>query len=1530
MKAPTHRTAAAGVIVVYAALLVLAATATAKVIHENVASFPKPGAVNLIAVDNSLGPSGGRLYVGEVSFSFASRVFQTDASGVATGVDLNAAETPAGSFGFLSSKSVLASGPAVAGTGANAGDVYVPDIAHGVVDLFNDAGKYVCQITGNATPSATECAGATGSETPSGGIEPTSVAVDPVNGQVAVGEANGVLDVFSEKGGYMREMSDPHITDPFSLAFDSTGSLYVVNANPLAASFGSAVKFSATGGFERELATDKLSVGVDVATGHVYLAGPSGEVEEFNMSGKRISTFGPASGFGSGAYTIAVSKATSDVYLTPPSAENEIWGGDTFIPNVTTAQASEVNEATATLHGDVDPEVSEGASEITSCRFEFIQAAGYKKAIEGKAPNPYVSGQSVLCSPAVPYSSATAVVAALSGLAPSSTYHYRLVAENKEGKGGDGEDFTFTTFGAAGIGGETASAITTTAILRAQVDPFGYQTTCHMQYVSSAKFVSSGYAEAKTVPCVPESLGAGFSSAGVSAAIGGLTTDTTYHYRFVTSNAGGTTTGADETFSTFGVESFGLATLGPEERPYMLAGGHPYELTDTFTLNTSTDQFGTPFATDANPKDIVTDLPPGLIGNPNATPKCGDVENVKLEMCSGASQVGVLRVYTANPSFGQPEEHKTGLFNVAPQNGVAAEFAGQIAGVANVTIAARVRTGFDYGVTAEVVNASAGEGLVGTQVTLWGAPAEAGHDGERECRKIEGAARVPCDERGLLRPFLRNPSSCRGSPVASMRVDSWQEPGAFVAAESNMPAITGCGKLDFKPSIIVEPTSTASDSPSGLHVEIKMPQNENPYGLAEADLKDAAVTLPEGVTVNPSSASGLIGCPLLNGKEGHAGQSGIDLENAEAANCPNASKIGKVTIKTPLLDEELHGGVYVAQQNANPFKSLLALYIAAEAPKRGVVVKLAGDVQLDESTGQLTTTFDENPQLPFETLKLDLFGGERAPLATPRTCDSYEASALLEPFSHQGAPGEAGTPDAQPAIAPFEISSAPGGAPCDPPPFSPSLQAGALNNQAGAFGTFAITLTRKAGEERFSTVGLTMPPGLAGMISNVPLCSEARASAGSCPASSKIGHVVAQAGVGGQPLTIPQAGMPEDPVYLTEKYEGAPFGLSIVVPAQAGPFDLGTVVVRARIEVDPHTAQVSVISNPMPTMLRGIPLDVQAIHVEIDREAFIFNPTDCAPMSVGASIGSAEGATASLTDHFQAGNCANLPFKPSFSVLTHAAHSRTGGAYLQVAVGSGSGQANISKVHVVLPKALPSRLTTLQQACTEAQFAANPAGCPPGSVVGSATANTPILPVPLTGPAIFVSHGGAAFPNLDILLQGEGVDITLVGDTFIEKGITTSTFASVPDVPVSRFQLVLPEGPHSALAANGDLCAHALYMPTTITGHNGAQIEQRTHVTVSGCRPTIKVIAHRVTGRHATVVVRVPAAGTLVASGGGVVRKTRRAAQPGTVTMTLRLSEAEQRFVAHHHGRRLKVPIRLSFSPAHGPRLSARVAVLMT
>jgi hypothetical protein len=572
--------------------------------------------------------------------------------------------------------------------------------------------------------------------------------------------------------------------------------------------------------------------------------------------------------------------------------------------------------------------------------------------------------------------------------------------------------------------------------------------------------------------------------------------------------------------------------------------------------------------------------------------------------------------------------------------------------------------------------------------------------------------------------------------------------------------------------------------------------------------------------------------------------------------------------------------------------------------------------------------------------------GQTSPLVSPPACGTYAVSADLTPWS---SPGEIFRQENF-----FEITKGVDGGACPAggtPPFHPQAVSGTQNNSAGSYSPFYLRIIRKDGEQEITKFTTVLPPGIAGNLTGIPFCPDAAIEAArhvsgveelaraSCPVASEIGHTLVGAGVGSVLAQAPGK------VYLAGPYHGSELSIVSITSATVGPFDLGTVVIRFALRINPNTGQVEVDSagsDPIPHIIDGIIVHVRDIRVYIDREKFILNPTSCNPMSISNTV---TGAGADFTNPadqvpetvstpFQASDCSGLGFKPSFKVSTSGRTSRANGTSLDVKLSYPKlplgTQANIAKVKVELPKQLPSRLTTLQKACTDTVFNANPAHCPAASRVGEAVASSPIVPAPLTGPAYFVSHGGAKFPELIIVISGYGFTVYLHGETFISKaGVTSSSFNTVPDVPIGAFELKLPAGPGSALAANGDLCAQKLVMPTTFTAQNGALIRQNTPISVERCSPEIRVIRHTVKGKHATVVVSVPAAGTLVANGGGVDRASRVVRRAGTVTLTLRLSRGEQRFVDHHRNRRLKVPIKLSFTPAHGTRLSAHVAVLM-
>ncbi len=906
---------------------------------------------------------------------------------------------------------------------------------------------------------------------------------------------------------------------------------------------------------------------------------------------------------------------------------------------------------------------------------------------------------------------------------------------------------------------------------------------------------------------------------------------------------------ASPAMAGFGVETFeNTFSANQGGLPATQAGSHPDAMVTFISFAHHEDEPGS-VVLNGDAKNVDVGLPAGVLVNPAATPiKCHEAE-LEIGDCPSGSAVGVaVTVIETLGAISSP------IFSMVSPPGVPGELGFNVTGLAVVHVVGKLRTGGDYGLSSETADIAQKLSLHSARITLWGNPASPSHDAERgicryrsqgeideERQKLEhGELNSPrCPAAGADGPFLTLPSSCTGEPLKTgLSTFSWQEPGNVLTPAAESPAVTGCEKLDFSPSISVrpEPEAVAADSPTGLTFDMQVPQNESQSGLAEADLKDAVVTLPAGMAVSPSSASGLGACTPAQ----------IGLDNASPASCPDSSKIGAVKIVTPLLEAPLEGSVFLAQQGdlaaagANPFGSLLALYVVAEG--QGALVKLPGEVTLDSVTGQLTTHFGEDPattlstgsrqylpQLPFNELKLSFFGGPRAALITPPTCGTYTVTSRLTPWSG-GAPAEPSSS--------FAVSSG-----CATGGFAPSFSAGTSNNQAGGFSPLSVTFSRQDGEQRLGGVRITMPPGVLGMLKSVTRCAEPQAAQGACGAESQIGQTTVAAGPGEDPYWV-KGGR----VYLTGPYKGAPFGLSIVVPALAGPFDLGSVVVSgAAVAVDPHTARITVSSDPLPTILQGIPLDVKTVNVTIDRAGFAFNPTNCSALSVTGTIASTGGASAAVASPFQAANCAALSFKPSFKVSTQAKTSKKNGASLDVKVGSGAGyplghrQANISKVAVTLPKQLPARLTTIQQACPEAVFAANSAACPAGSDIGTATVVTPVLASPLMGPAYLVSHGGAAFPDLVVVLQGEGVTLDLVGSIDIKKGVTSSTFASVPDAPISSFELSLPEGPHSGLAAvvpataKGNLCGQSLVMPTTITGQNGAQIKQSTKIALSGC-----------------------------------------------------------------------------------------------
>jgi hypothetical protein len=889
------------------------------------------------------------------------------------------------------------------------------------------------------------------------------------------------------------------------------------------------------------------------------------------------------------------------------------------------------------------------------------------------------------------------------------------------------------------------------------------------------------------------------------------------------------------------------------------AGSHPYEASFLFDMNTAIIKDAFPNLQDAGgqPRNLTFGLPPGFVGDPTAIPQCTR-EEFNADECPASTQLGVVKAYAPGElAFGEDGLGSVApVFNLVPAAGEPAEFGFQLAEI-NTQIGVNLRDGGNYSLSSKTNNIPQRE-VSASIVTLWGEPGNPSH----AAWHIGGAANLE------EKPYLTLPTSCEGPQEYALSINSWEDPNliahtSFLShnAQDEPSGFTGCEHLTFGPSLAARPDTSNADTPAGLTVEVKplLGGLLEPEGFGSSDIKETTVTLPPGVVINPGQAAGLKSCGAAESALTTPGEEAEGRENDSVPDCPLASKVGTDEISLPILKNNLIGNVYVLESNPPH------LHLLIEAAGEGVVVKLIAHVELDEQTGQLVTTVTTGspqypyiPQAPVSAFKLSFSGGAQAALDTPTRCGTYTSEGTFVPW---------GTPLVATVTTSsiLGITSGTNGAPCPSStlPYTPQMIAGATTDQAGGYTDFSLLLQAPDDQQRTERLQFKTPEGLLGMISKVPLCTNAQAEANACPAASEIGHTVVASGPGPYPLVIPEPGQPAAPIYLTEGYEGAPYGLSIVVPIHVGPFTLPTQRVRAKIEVDELTAQLTVTTQRLPQVVAGVPTDLRSINAVIDRPGFMFNPTGCDSRSFSGTAYGTEGAQAPISSHFQMGSCRALLFKPNFKVSAPGKTSRANGAGLNVKIvyptgelgaNQASSQSNIKSIKVELPKQLPSRLTTLQKACTAAQFDANPAGCPPASVVGHAVAISPVLPVPLVGPAYFVSNGNEAFPNLIIVLQGYGVTVHLVGDTYIShKGITSSTFKSVPDVPIASFELNLPKGPYSALAANANLCKAKLKMPTFFVAQNGAELKQSTPITVSGCAKAKKA-KHKRKTRRAKVV----------------------------------------------------------------------------
>jgi hypothetical protein len=839
------------------------------------------------------------------------------------------------------------------------------------------------------------------------------------------------------------------------------------------------------------------------------------------------------------------------------------------------------------------------------------------------------------------------------------------------------------------------------------------------------------------------------------------------------------------------------------------AGSHPYQL--SVAMGFPSEQVGKEVIPAGQLRDAVVDLPPGEIVNPNSTSSLCTEAELTADTCPEGSQIGTVTVVSTLQEFVLPI--LTPLYNMVPVHGSPSTFAFDPEGLGLfIHIAGSLRSDGDYGLTggsSEII-ARVGNPVLGVQLAFWGDPSSSGHDSVRgECLVQSGTS---CHaEEETKTALLTAPVQCSGQPTITRgRADSWQETGNFKTASyesadlAGTPvAVNGCNQLQYEPSVEAKPTTGLADSPSGLDVDVHQPTNEDPGGVSPAMMKDIKLVLPKGMSVNPSSAEGLGSCT----------EAQAHVHSLIAGECPDDSKLGSAEVDTPLLDHPVTGALYLAQPLKNPAGSLIGLYLELSDPSTGVISNLAGKVEADPQTGQLTTVFEQNPQLPLEHIKTHLFTGPRAALRTPAACGTYATRADMTPWS---APQ---TAVAHPTDS-FAIQANPNGGNCPQQgqalPNTSSFTAGTLDPQAAAYTPFVFKLSRQDDTQEIQKIDTTLPPGLTAKLAGVPYCPEtgiARAQSRSnpnegilerndpsCPAASKVGVVDVAAGAGITPLHT------QGNAYLAGPYQGAPLSLAVITPAIAGPFDLGTVVVRIALHVDPETAKVSAVSGPLPRILYGIPLDIRRIAFELTKSQFTLNPTSCDPMQIAGSLTSTAGTVSPLAVPFQVGGCSALGFKPKLAIRLKGGTTRGAHPALSATVTyPQSGKyANIKTAQVTLPHSEFLDQAHIGTVCTRVQFAADQ--CPAKSIYGKATATTPILEAPLSGP-VYLRSSSHKLPDLVVDLHGQ-VDVALAGRIDSVDGGIRTTFEAVPDAPVSKFTLQMQGGKKGLLVNSTNLCRH--------------------------------------------------------------------------------------------------------------------------
>jgi hypothetical protein len=938
----------------------------------------------------------------------------------------------------------------------------------------------------------------------------------------------------------------------------------------------------------------------------------------------------------------------------------------------------------------------------------------------------------------------------------------------------------------------------------------------------------------------------------------------------------------------FGVESFDVTFSGEDGSPALQAGSHPFAMNTEVRLESVSNGKGGR-KIEENIKDFWTGQIAGFVGNPTAVPSCASadflVEQVsiggsKIPNCPDASVVGIAAVELLSGGPGAVGKAYVPVYNLVTPPGVASKI-GFIVLHEPVTIELGLNESPPYNVVGGPTNISQVADVLATTLTLWGVPADPAHDPLRgRClSSVSGGSDGKCPASVAEKPFLTMPRACQGPLPTTYAADSWLHPGARLlngypdlsdpnwvqglsethGEGGEAAGMRGCSRLGFEPEISARPTAQAAESPTGLDfsLDTKNPGIENPTGYSNTDIEKAVVTLPEGMSANPSVAEGLGVCT----------EAELEAETAfsEAGEgCPNASKIGTVELETPVLEEKiLKGSLFIAKPYENPFDSLLALYIVIQDRELGISVKQPLKVVPDPVTGQLTTVAEELPQQPFSHFRLHFREGARSPLTTPQACGAYDVNAVLYPWAG-GSPVE--------TTSAFQIISGPNAGPCPSgglPPFKPGLSAGTINNRAGSFSPFNLRLSRTDSEQEITHFSIKLPPGITGKLAGIPYCPDAAIEAAkartgphggqeeldspSCPAASEIGRTLAGAGVG------PSLTYAPGKVYLAGPYNGSKLSMVAITAGVVGPFDIGTVVIREAFQVNPETAEVFIDatgSDPIPHIIQGIPVHLRDIRAYVDKPGFVLNPTDCTKTSTASTVlgsgldfaSEADDNPVTVTSPFQAADCAALPFKPQLTMRLKGGTRRGAhpafSAHLAM---NGIGEAGISYAQVTLPKSEFIENAHFNTICTRVQFKAgegNGAECPAGSIYGKAAAVTPILSEPLTGP-VFLRSSEHQLPDLVIALHNSQVDFNLTGRVDSVDGKLRNTFETAPDAPVSSFDIQLAGGKKGLFVNSTNLCAKVRKAKASFTGQNGKAFSSK---------PTLKVKCkkkHKKAKRHA-------------------------------------------------------------------------------